>query len=174
MGNLITVYKQPKSFHSLQVFLPSNIAEYILIDMASSDSSYFTPSPGVSDSELYRSGSSGHDGDEDTSDESGLEIGLTPYNFEPRCVAPAGSSVEMGSCDFEEEVGYKPENRAHNTNWCECEFCPPMETNEESMCCIECSAISSEKFEGMYFCSSKTQLVKTMCFIKIHVHFLIL
>ena len=115
--------------------------------MSSSDSSYFTPSPGVSESKLYRSGSSGHDGDDDTSDESGLEIGLTPYNFEPRC-APNASTAEKGNFESEEEEDVGFMSRKNNTIWCECGLCPPMETDEESFCCRECSAITNEKFEG--------------------------
>jgi len=63
---------------------------------------------------------------------------LQPYEFEPTC-EPRSS----------EDLIEKVSSRVGNTGWCLCGECRPMETEEESYCCMDTNEVPEKYFEGL-------------------------
>ena len=101
-------------------------------------------SPGVSDAEIYESGS--EDADESECEAASKKIGLKPYSFEPQCEPNLRLEQDIAS---DEELEPR-EFRIGNKDWCTCANCNVMTTWEESQCCKEYDAISSDKFQGIH------------------------
>ena len=40
--------------------------------------------------------------------------------------------------------------RIGNTNWCQCELCQPMESEAESLCCLNTNEVHDDYFEGYH------------------------
>lgn len=82
------------------------------------------------------------------SDISCLESDLTklqPYDFEPLVSDNQESSSDTDSDDI---PSTNEALRVGNIDWCECGNCRPMETESESLCCIEANEIPDEFFQG--------------------------
>ncbi|XP_066922307.1 P2X purinoceptor 7-like [Clytia hemisphaerica] len=84
---------------------------------------------------------------------------LKPYDFEP----------EIPSVSEEEEIDQPSENKSKsrigNTDWCECGECRPMDTETESLCCLDTNEVPEEYFEGKK-CVSKSDQFHMVCIAK--------
>ena len=71
---------------------------------------------------------------------------LKPYEFEP-LVSSMESEDDLDDTSNQiEEVS--PSTRIGNIQWCECDSCEAMNTDHESLCCVEANEIPDDLFEG--------------------------
>ena len=71
---------------------------------------------------------------------------LKPYEFEP-LVSSMESEVDLD--DFSNQVEEVSQStRVGNVQWCECDSCEAMNTDHESLCCVEANEIPDDFFEG--------------------------
>ena len=76
---------------------------------------------------------------------------LRPYDFEP--LASSENSVQNSDAsDAEVETSL----RVGNIEWCQCDKCKYMESELESLCCVEANEIQDDFFEGTHSRSSQT------------------
>ena len=69
---------------------------------------------------------------------------LKPYDFEPEIpYAEEEQTPESEQSILTSRIG--------NTHWCLCGECKPMETEAESLCCLDTNEVPDEYFEGKYF-----------------------
>ena len=77
------------------------------------------------------------------SDQSTLDLCfLKPYDFKP-LVKKIPNNTDLQTT----EVTSK---RIGNTNWCQCGLCQPMESESESLCCLDTNEVPGDYFEGYY------------------------
>ncbi|XP_057308898.1 P2X purinoceptor 7-like [Hydractinia symbiolongicarpus] len=70
---------------------------------------------------------------------------LQPYEFE----LLVSDEEEVSNGVENDEVSFTDaEPRTGNANWCECGNCRAMETDTESVCCVESNEIPDEFFQG--------------------------
>ena len=80
--------------------------------------------------------------------ESIPDIGsLKPYDFEP--------TIEYNSSSSDDETSQKEDLRMGNIYWCMCGKCQVMETETESLCCLDTNEVPDSYFEGNQYCISK-------------------
>ena len=86
--------------------------------------------------------------EEDTNEEDSNDFirdisGLKPYDFEPEIPY------------VEEEIAtdrhHENQSRIGNIDWCICGECKPMESETESICCLDTNEVPDELFEGEMF-----------------------
>ena len=66
---------------------------------------------------------------------------LKPYDFEP--------NIKDLPSDSNNQQKEKNENwRIGNTDWCICKKCQPMESEAESLCCLDTDEVPDDYFEG--------------------------
>ena len=76
---------------------------------------------------------------------------LRPYDFEP--LASSENSVQNSDAsDAEVETSL----RVGNIEWCQCDKCKCMESELESLCCVEANEIQDDFVEGTHSRSSQT------------------
>lgn len=69
---------------------------------------------------------------------------LKPYDFEPEIpYAEEEQTPESKQSILTSRIG--------NIHWCLCGECKPMETEAESLCCLDTNEVPDEYFEGEYF-----------------------
>ena len=69
---------------------------------------------------------------------------LKPYDFEPEIpYAEEEQTPESEQSILASRIG--------NIHWCLCGECKPMETEAESLCCLDTNEVPDEHFEGKYF-----------------------
>ena len=64
--------------------------------------------------------------------------GLKPYDFEP----------EIPFVEEEVNEESKKTTRVGNVDWCTCRECKAMDTDTESLCCLDTNEVPDEHFEG--------------------------
>ena len=77
---------------------------------------------------------------EEDFDEDFSDMRIAPYQFEPE--------ISAGSCKSKEADKEKARERAGKTFWCVCGFCKSMETEVESLYCLENNDISDNVLAG--------------------------
>ena len=117
--------------------------------------------------------------DSSFSDDS-MPDGLKPFDFEPICSAQECSSSDDGVLD-EDDLDRSDENspenqdnlekengpeldakqRKGNTDWCLCGKCKAMETERESLCCLDTNEIPDDYFEGN--CITESEGFESVC-----------
>ena len=81
--------------------------------------------------------------DQSESDESIPDLCLLKtYNFEP-LVKKIPNNTDLESTEATTK-------RIGNTNWCQCGLCQPMESEAESLCCLDTNEVPDDYFEGYY------------------------
>ena len=84
---------------------------------------------------------------------------LKPYDFEP--------NIKDLPSDSNNQQKEKNENwRIGNTDWCICEKCQPMESEAESLCCLDTDEVPDDYFEGQK-CVTSSEGFNTVCLSKI-------
>ena len=79
------------------------------------------------------------------SEDSLPDIGsLKPYDFEPEI--PYAEEEQK----YERKQSILSLSRIGNTHWCTCGECKPMETEAESLCCLDTNEVPNEYFEGKF------------------------
>ena len=95
--------------------------------------------------------------DEADTDSDFLDLScMKLYDFEPtwkRC-SPSSSS----SCSSVVSLDNQELKTSHidNINWCQCGKCCPMQTDEESLCCLDTNEIPENYFKGIELVSIQT------------------
>lgn len=84
---------------------------------------------------------------ETSSDSDEPSIKLQPYDFEPLASSSAEEVEEQ--TDNNSDNNSEESSRVGNNNWCQCGQCKAMNTNLESLCCVEANEIPDEFFEGI-------------------------
>lgn len=104
--------------------------------------------------------------DESISDES-MPDGLRPFDFEPVCSAQELSCSEDEVSERENDDTNKNEQkpRKGNIDWCLCGGCKAMETEIESLCCLDTNEIMDEYFDGNQ-CISDSEGFESVCLSK--------
>ena len=69
---------------------------------------------------------------------------LKPYDFEPE-IPYVSEEEEVTQSQTSES---KSKSRIGNTDWCQCGECKPMDTEAESLCCLDTNEVPEEYFEG--------------------------
>ncbi|XP_066922098.1 uncharacterized protein [Clytia hemisphaerica] len=123
-----------------------------------------SPTSKTEQSDLESSSSS----DESSSDES-MPDGLRPFDFEPVCSAQEMSCSE-DEISGKESIASNNSNdeqkpRKGNTDWCLCGSCKVMETEVESLCCLDTNEIKDDYFEGNQ-CISESIGFESVCLSK--------
>ena len=82
------------------------------------------------------------------------EMGLEPYQFEPR--KSNWSTFDKGEYDENEmqensSLNAHEEFRVGNLKWCTCELCKSEYREIDCLCCKEVDAISDEQFAGKFY-----------------------
>lgn len=105
--------------------------------------------------------SSSNENDDSTSegDESIPDLSvLNPYDFEPII---AFNEIENEEGESNSKSTDIP-TRIGNVNWCKCGYCKPMESEAESLCCLDTNQIPDENFEGNN-CVTLSEGFSTVC-----------
>ena len=88
-------------------------------------------------------------GVDEKSDEEGNVLGLSPFMFEPER-SEEEAQVLMVKLNTETHIEEQQESRTGHTNWCSCEKCKAMLTDEESLCCRDTNDIPDNHFQGLH------------------------
>ena len=67
---------------------------------------------------------------------------LKPYDFEPLLKKTTNNTDLQTTQATTKRIG--------NTNWCQCGLCQPMESDTESLCCLDTNDAPDDYFEGYY------------------------
>ena len=88
------------------------------------------------------------------------KFGLQPYSLEPtKSKVPVGYGRNSMSdlANSSNAATNDVDGRIGNKTWCKCECCASVETNIESVCCLEILEICKPRFSGtlcLYVCRS--------------------
>lgn len=104
----------------------------------------------------------------ESSNESDNDFGLSPYMFEPTYSNQNYDYDDSESSQIDEEEEEESESegdeqgRVGNTSWCQCGKCELMDTETESICCMEVEGLDENRFESKS-CITEVEEFKAVC-----------